>query len=163
MSQSSREAELRKNPAALGMAPQLQPAALAAAAFFLTLASLPSTTSAIECFVCNSANEPACENEPAETMLKNCSDQAKGSKYTACRKIDQNVDFEVNGLPPVKRVVRQCAEDGEPDRACYYKAGFGGRVNVCHCFEDKCNGAGVPAAAASVAAFGVLLALRVIA
>lgn len=145
------------------MAPQLQPAALAAAAFFLTLATLPSTTSAIECFVCNSATEPSCESEPAASMLKNCSDQSKGSKYSACRKIDENVDFEVNGLPAVKRVVRQCAVEGEPDRPCYYKAGFGGRVNVCHCFEDKCNSASVPAAAASVAAAGVLLALRVFA
>uniref|UniRef100_A0A131XIZ8 Putative secreted protein n=1 Tax=Hyalomma excavatum TaxID=257692 RepID=A0A131XIZ8_9ACAR len=143
------------------MAPQLQPAALAAAAFFLTLATLPSTTSAIRCFVCNSATSAECENNPLPEMLTNCSDQSKGSKYSACRKIDENVDFEVNGLPAVKRVVRQCAVEGEPDRPCYYKAGFGGRVNVCHCFEDGCNSASVPAAAAGLAAVGVLLALRV--
>nr|DAA34554.1 TPA_exp: hypothetical secreted protein 108 [Amblyomma variegatum] len=143
------------------MAPQLQPAALAAAAFFLTLATLPSTTTAIECYVCNSADHPECESSPAMEMLKNCSEQSKGSKYSACRKIDENVDFEVNGLPAVKRVVRQCAVEGEPDRPCYYKAGYGGRVNVCHCFEDKCNSASLPAAAAGLAVAGVLLALRV--
>uniref|UniRef100_A0A1E1XUA7 Putative secreted protein n=1 Tax=Amblyomma sculptum TaxID=1581419 RepID=A0A1E1XUA7_AMBSC len=144
------------------MAPQLQPAALAAAAaFFLTLATLPSTTTAIECYQCSSALDPECENNPSIEMLKNCSDQSKGSKFTACRKIDENVDFEVNGLPAVKRVVRQCAVEGEPDRPCYYKAGYGGRVNVCHCFEDKCNSASLPAAAASLAVAGVLLALRV--
>lgn len=143
------------------MAPQLQPAALAAAAFFLTLATLPSTTTAIECFVCNSAENPQCESSPMPDMLKNCSEQSKGSKYSACRKIDENVDFEVNGLPAVKRVVRQCAVEGEPDRPCYYKAGYGGRVNVCHCFEDRCNSASLPAAAASLAVAGVLLALRV--
>uniref|UniRef100_A0A1E1X1R5 Putative secreted protein n=1 Tax=Amblyomma aureolatum TaxID=187763 RepID=A0A1E1X1R5_9ACAR len=143
------------------MAPQLQPAALAAAAFFLTLATLPSTTTAIECYVCNSASQPECENSPVAGFLQNCSDQSKGSKFSACRKIDENVDFEVNGLPAVKRVVRQCAVEGEPDRPCYYKAGYGGRVNVCHCFEDKCNSASLPAAAASLAAVGVLLALRV--
>uniref|UniRef100_A0A023GC97 Putative tpa exp: secreted protein n=1 Tax=Amblyomma triste TaxID=251400 RepID=A0A023GC97_AMBTT len=143
------------------MAPQLQPAALAAAAFFLTLATLPSTTTAIECYVCNSATEAECDGNPLPTMLKNCSDQSKGSKYSACRKIDENVDFEVNGLPAVKRVVRQCAVEGEPDRPCYYKAGYGGRVNVCHCFEDKCNSASLPAAAASLATACVLLALRV--
>uniref|UniRef100_A0A023FSX4 Putative tpa exp: secreted protein n=1 Tax=Amblyomma cajennense TaxID=34607 RepID=A0A023FSX4_AMBCJ len=143
------------------MAPQLQPAALAAAAFFLTLATLPSTTTAIECFVCSSANDAECENSPPDSMLKNCSDHSKGSKFTACRKIDENVDFEVNGLPAVKRVVRQCAVDGEPDRPCYYKAGYGGRVNVCHCFEDRCNSASLPTVAASLAVAGVLLALRV--
>ncbi|KAK8780470.1 uncharacterized protein LOC144114574 [Amblyomma americanum] len=143
------------------MAPQLQPAALAAAAFFLTLATLPSTTTAIACYQCNSLDNPECENNPLDSMVKNCSDQSKGSKFTACRKIDENVDFEVNGLPAVKRVVRQCAVEGEPDRPCYYKAGYGGRVNVCHCFEDRCNSASLPAAAASLAAAGVLLALRV--
>uniref|UniRef100_A0A224Y8F5 Uncharacterized protein n=1 Tax=Rhipicephalus zambeziensis TaxID=60191 RepID=A0A224Y8F5_9ACAR len=143
------------------MAPQLQPAALAAAAFFLTLATLPSTTSAIRCYECNSITSSDCDSNPQPEMLKNCSDQSKGSKYTACRKIDENVDFEVNGLPAVKRVVRMCAVEGEPDRPCYYKAGFGGRVNVCHCFEDACNSASVPAAAVGLAAVGVLLALRV--
>lgn len=144
------------------MAPQLQPAALAAAAaFFLTLATMPSTTSAIECYVCSSATNPDCENPPVTMNATKCSDLSKGSKYTACRKIDENVDFEVNGLPAVKRVIRQCAVEGEPDRPCYYKAGFGGRVNVCHCFEDKCNSASVPAAAVGLAAVGVLLALRV--
>lgn len=141
------------------MSPQLQQMALAAT--FLALVLLPSGCSAIECYVCNSMKDTGCDDNPAPEMLVNCSESREGSKYTACRKIDTNVDFEVNGLAPVKRVVRQCAVEGEHDRPCYYKAGFGGRVNVCHCFEAKCNGASglLPSLAASLVALPLTIGL----
>uniref|UniRef100_M4GYG8 Putative secreted salivary protein n=1 Tax=Antricola delacruzi TaxID=480319 RepID=M4GYG8_ANTDE len=105
------------------------------------LLALLQSTLAIECYVCNSLQDADCDASPNKEMLKNCSESRMGSMYSACRKIDVYVDFKVHELPPLKRVIRQCAIDAEPDRPCYYKAGFGGRVNVCHCFDTKCNGA----------------------
>ncbi|KAG8188670.1 hypothetical protein JTE90_003927 [Oedothorax gibbosus] len=40
---------------------------------------------------------------------------------------------------PTRRIIRQCASDVDKERPCYYRAGFGGRANVCDCFESKCN------------------------
>lgn len=141
------------------MQAKLQRAALAAV--LLTVVYLPTALGAIECYVCNSKDTPECVDKPDASHLKNCSEMEKGSMYTACRKMDINVDFPVNGLPEQKRVVRQCAVVGEPDRPCYYKAGFGGRVNVCHCFDNKCNGAGLPGlAGAALLALPLLIVLQ---
>lgn len=134
------------------------------AATLVAFLALLDAADAIECYVCNSMNEPECDGTPPSAMLKNCSDARRGSRYTACRKIDQFVDFHVHELPPQKRVIRQCAVEGEHERPCYYKAGFGGRVNVCHCFESKCNSApaqhrSLGAAALASAAFILLLRL----
>nr|AAY66937.1 hypothetical protein [Ixodes scapularis] len=135
--------------------------AAALAAVLLTVVYLPTALGAIECYVCNSKDTPEWVDKPDASHLKNCSEMEKGSMYTACRKMDINVDFPVNGLPEQKRVVRQCAVVGEPDRPCYYKAGFGGRVNVCHCFDNKCNGAGLPGlAGAAVLALPLLIFLQ---
>ncbi|XP_064458771.1 UPAR/Ly6 domain-containing protein crok-like [Ornithodoros turicata] len=111
------------------------------AATVLVFLTLLQSTLAIECYVCNSLKDPECDGAPNKDMLKNCSEARMGSMYSACRKIDVYVDFKVHELPPLKRVIRQCAMEAEPDRPCYYKAGFGGRVNVCHCFDPKCNSA----------------------
>lgn len=140
------------------MQAKLQRAALAAV--LLTVVYLPSVLGGIECYDCNSKDHPDCIDNPAPYLV-NCSESHKGSKHTACRKMDINVDFPVNGLPEQKRVVRQCAIEGEPDRPCYYKAGFGGRVNVCHCFENGCNGAGlVGLASAALLALPLLTLVR---
>ena len=37
------------------------------------------------------------------------------------------------------RVIRQCAYEEDGDKRCYFKAGFGGKMNVCFCSENLCN------------------------
>ncbi|XP_054706147.1 uncharacterized protein LOC129216029 [Uloborus diversus] len=94
----------------------------------------------IECYTCRSETDPDCgSGTPDAKYLKNCSTIRQGPKYRACRKIENYVDFEVLNQKPTKRIIRQCAVDVDVDRPCYYRAGFGGRANVCDCFEDKCN------------------------
>jgi hypothetical protein len=39
------------------------------------------------------------------------------------------------------RVIRQCAMEGDIKKPCYYRAGFGGRINACFCDKDLCNSA----------------------
>lgn len=39
-----------------------------------------------------------------------------------------------------ERTVRQCASNPyDPDRPCYFRSGFGGKINVCNCEGEKCN------------------------
>jgi hypothetical protein len=48
--------------------------------------------------VCNSHTDSECSKETLpEEYKKDCADQIDGSKYVMCRKIVQNIDFEVNG------------------------------------------------------------------
>ncbi|KAF8794020.1 uncharacterized protein LOC129958695 [Argiope bruennichi] len=94
----------------------------------------------IECYNCRSETDPDCTGEaPDQKYLTNCSTLKEGPKYIACRKIENYVDFAVLGQQPTRRIIRQCAADVDRDRPCYYRAGFGGRANVCDCFESKCN------------------------
>nr|ADY39540.1 hypothetical secreted protein [Hottentotta judaicus] len=114
--------------------------------FMLTILHL-ATASENEpavCYVCNTFTDENCERgNLSPKHLKNCSDFKMGSKYTACRIIEQNVDFKMLNMEPNSRIIRQCSEwDGA--RPCYYRGGFGGRVNVCHCKGEGCNSADIP-------------------
>lgn len=116
------------------------------------------TGEAIECYDCRSEVNPGCETAaPDIKYITNCSNLKEGPKYQACRKIDEWVDFKVLDQEPTRRVVRQCASDVERDRPCYYRAGYGGRVNVCDCFDDKCNTASFVFSSATSIAFCLLM------
>ncbi|GFS82255.1 uncharacterized protein NPIL_576631 [Nephila pilipes] len=107
---------------------------------FLFLLSEVTIGNCIECYDCRSETDPDCQTDtPDVKYLTNCSTLKEGPKYVACRKIENYVDFAVLGQQPTKRIIRQCAADVDYERPCYYRAGFGGRANVCDCFESKCN------------------------
>ncbi|GIY96349.1 protein quiver [Caerostris extrusa] len=104
------------------------------------LLSVVNIANGIECYNCRSEVDPDCTDEtPDVKYLTNCSALKEGPKFVACRKIENYVDFAVLGQQPTKRIIRQCAADVDYDRPCYYRAGFGGRANVCDCWESKCN------------------------
>jgi len=110
----------------------------------IVLAATIYTVSSISCYVCNSREDPECDTNPADTArnyLKDCKELKDGAKFDRCRKINQWVDFEVDGLKPHKRVIRSCGWNQTNERYCYYRAGFGGRQEVCTCNVDQCNGA----------------------
>lgn len=117
---------------------------------------------AIKCFECNSHNDSRCGVDPVPDLLKkDCSEHANGLKYTMCRKIVQNIEFEVNGNPPDLRVIRSCGwDDSSYKGRCYQRSGFGGRQEVCSCLEDYCNGSvTVSTSLALVTCTGLLLAV----
>lgn len=80
---------------------------------------------------------------PPNDLSVECGDHKHGVTYTFCRKITQIIEFAVNNLPPDNRVIRGCGwDDSSYKNACYQRAGFGGRQEVCACSTDNCNGAG---------------------
>ncbi|XP_055637615.1 uncharacterized protein LOC129776169 [Toxorhynchites rutilus septentrionalis] len=98
---------------------------------------------AIKCFVCNSAEDSQCAYDiPPVDMQTDCDTYKDGNKYTFCRKIIQSIEFSVNNLPADTRVIRGCGWDESSYKGkCYQRSGFGGRQEVCACYEDNCNGA----------------------
>lgn len=45
-------------------------------------------------------------------------------------------------MEPDTRVIRLCGwDDSSYKGRCYQRAGFGGRQEVCACYEDECNNA----------------------
>jgi len=63
-----------------------------------------------------------------------------GKQFHLCRKITTIIDFDVNGNKATERIKRTCGyENSTYDEVCYYRAGLGGRVNVCSCKEAECN------------------------
>lgn len=45
-------------------------------------------------------------------------------------------------MPPDSRVIRGCGYDDTSYKGrCYQRSGFGGRQEVCACYEDNCNAA----------------------
>lgn len=48
----------------------------------------------------------------------------------------------VSIVPPDSRVIRGCGwDDSAYKNKCYQRSGFGGRLEVCACANDNCNGA----------------------
>ncbi|XP_022238192.1 uncharacterized protein LOC111085146 [Limulus polyphemus] len=118
-----------------------------------------NTSLAIQCYLCNSKYQEGCDEVADDTYLKNCSELKEGPKYVGCRKIDQWIDFEMLGESKNKRIIRQCALDTE-EKDCYYRAGYGSRTNICHCFEDKCNAAAELSVTAGIIMLGVFSLIR---
>ncbi|XP_046405926.1 uncharacterized protein LOC124170917 [Ischnura elegans] len=107
----------------------------------LGLSMLAHQGSAIVCYECNSHKDPRCAEEVLpDELLKNCSENVKGSQYILCRKIVQTIDFVVNENPPDSRTIRSCGSNNASySDSCYSRGGFGGRQEVCTCMTDKCN------------------------
>ncbi|XP_049876450.1 uncharacterized protein LOC126374040 [Pectinophora gossypiella] len=97
--------------------------------------------SPIMCYECNSAINSFCsEKMLPESLKRNCSEHDRGVTHTLCRKIVQHVDYGVNGQLPASRVIRSCGWDETKYKgACYHRAGYGGRQEVCSCTTDFCN------------------------
>lgn len=113
-----------------------------AIASFLFLVLLVHQGYAIRCFECNSHNDTRCSMPlPPDDLTVECGDHKHGVQYTFCRKITQIIEFSVNNLPPDERVIRACGWDDTSYKGrCYNRAGFGGRQEVCACYDDLCNG-----------------------
>jgi len=121
----------------------------------------PEFVSAIQCWKCNSREDPGCgdpfENNTYYKVDCDKQDQRKhlpDVKATMCRKIRQKVNGQW-------RVIRDCARVGEPgvggdERFCTHEMGtFNIYAEVCTCArKDGCNSADrlslPPAAAAAV-------------
>ncbi|XP_053694588.1 uncharacterized protein LOC128742288 [Sabethes cyaneus] len=114
---------------------------------------------AIKCYVCNSAEDSQCSYDiPPSEMQTDCDTYKDGNKYTFCRKIIQSIEFSVNNLPPDTRVIRGCGWDESTYKGkCYQRSGFGGRQEVCACYEDNCN-----SATSLQATVGLLLAATIV-
>lgn len=123
---------------------------------------------AINCFQCNSVNDTGCdykENIP-NNYNKPCPERnvATGKLYSLCRKIDQTVEYEVNGrnyhpniilvysiklilirnafksVSADKRTIRSCGYlDYAYENKCLTRSGYGGTQIVCSCSGDGCN------------------------
>ncbi|CAK1587266.1 unnamed protein product [Parnassius mnemosyne] len=108
---------------------------------FLLICGFIGYGSAIMCYECNSALNSFCsEAELPDNLKINCSEHDRGVKHTLCRKIVQYVDHAVNGKLPESRVIRSCGWDETRYKgACYHRAGYGGRQEVCSCTSDFCN------------------------
>ncbi|GFT03241.1 uncharacterized protein TNCV_3610961 [Trichonephila clavipes] len=104
--------------------------------------------SCLKCHVCSSGNpgQEDCMNvNPSDTKyLQECN----GPTNASCRIQEQWIEFEVLRQKSEKRTIRQCASNAyDPSRPCYYRAGFGGKTNVCNCLGDGCNSASQTTAA----------------
>jgi len=113
--------------------------------FCIAFLGLLATGSALQCFVCNSFQDPACEDEfPAESgalqgaFLKDCETQTEdGTALTPfCRKTEMNV-YEANST----RIQRDCGYDRREGYDCYQKRSEDYVVTVCQCDEEMCNSA----------------------
>ncbi|XP_058125120.1 uncharacterized protein LOC131281739 [Anopheles ziemanni] len=113
---------------------------------------------AIRCYECNSADDSSCTHDvPPETMSVDCTEHKGGLAYKYCRKIVQIIEFPVNNLPPDTRIIRECGYDESTYKGkCYQRSGFGGRQEVCACYEDNCNGASSLSVTFGVLLFGAI-------
>ncbi|GIY67457.1 uncharacterized protein CDAR_522881 [Caerostris darwini] len=115
--------------------------------FYLTIHSV----SCLKCHVCSSGTpgqEDCLSIDPTQTKyLTEC----HGPMNASCRIQEQWIEFEVLRQKSDKRTIRQCASTPfDPSRPCYYRAGFGGKTNVCNCLGDGCNEAARTTAAATL-------------
>lgn len=124
----------------------------------LLIAVFVNKGDAIRCFECNSADDSTCTHDvPPDSMSVDCNDHKEGNKYSFCRKIVQIIEFPVNNLPPDTRVIRGCGwDDSSYKGTCYQRSGFGGRQEVCACYEDNCNGASSLSVTFGVLLFGAI-------
>lgn len=124
----------------------------------LVIAVFINKGDAIRCFECNSAEDLTCSHDnPPDSMSVDCNDHKDGNKYTFCRKIVQIIEFPVNNLPPDNRVIRGCGWDESSYKGkCYQRSGFGGRQEVCACYDDNCNGASTLSVTFGVLLFGAV-------
>jgi len=104
--------------------------------------------SCLQCHVCSSiqAGQEDCHDVASsdKKYLQMCQEPANAS----CRIQEQWIEFEVLKQSHDKRVIRQCAStEFDSNRPCYYRAGFGGKTNVCNCIGDGCNSASRTASA----------------
>ncbi|XP_063700288.1 uncharacterized protein LOC134830667 [Culicoides brevitarsis] len=118
----------------------LQSVAIASIIFLVVLVQ---SGIAIRCYECNSHNDSRCAMDiPPEELSIDCEEHKSGVKYTFCRKTTQVIEFSVNNLPPDSRIIRGCGwDDSNYKGRCYQRSGFGGRQEVCACYDDNCNSA----------------------
>jgi len=96
--------------------------------FIILLALIPSITT-LQCYVCNSNEDPTCANGENLNKFKQ---QCYQTVEPYCRKISQTVNKETS-------IVRACGSKIGA-KACYKTAGLN-HANVCSCNTDLCNNA----------------------
>lgn len=66
-------------------------------------------------------------------------------------------------VPADSRVIRGCGwDDSSYKNKCYQRSGFGGRLEVCACENDNCNGAESISAKSVIAVLCPLAVLAVL-
>lgn len=130
----------------------------------------------IRCFECNSNQDPKCADDiPPAYLSVDCTTMSaqKGVKHTLCRKIKQDIEFDINSckfswiqcnsiewclkyseyfifssatVKKESRIIRSCGWiDSKWTNSCYAKGGLGGRQEICSCTKDFCNDASISA------------------
>uniref|UniRef100_A0A336MDL6 CSON014534 protein n=1 Tax=Culicoides sonorensis TaxID=179676 RepID=A0A336MDL6_CULSO len=141
----------------------LQSIAIASIVFLIVLVQQASAAQ-LSCYICTSYNETRCKDDVLpDEFKKNCGTfkhpDGQYREYSICRKIVQTIEFAVNGLEPETRVIRSCGWDNSTYQGrCYQRAGFGGRQEVCGCFDNYCNGANSHSLVFGVTILSVVLA-----
>lgn len=116
------------------------------------------TCDGLYCYVCNSLDHTACEDEFDEKRAMaagfntSCPEPEEPGFRALCRKTHQTVLEEV-------RIIRSCGF-ANSSRDCEGSRNKEVIVTSCQCFEDNCNSAGLPEMAP--AALLLAAALRVI-
>ncbi|CAL4187149.1 unnamed protein product, partial [Meganyctiphanes norvegica] len=109
---------------------------------YLALLGFVATSSALDCFVCNSYTDGACadefkpESKALQTaFLKTCDPKADNATSDPfCRKVLMDAHN-------FTRIQRDCGYERREDYDCYQKRSEDYVVTVCQCDEDNCNGA----------------------
>jgi len=137
--------------------------------------------SSLQCIICNSVTDEKCghgSDVDLKKYLKDCDETYKiadtndtfrrqlptlpeKETFKLCRKMVTTVDFAVNKNPAQERVKRTCGWDTSEVKyndMCYYRAGLGGRITVCTCQADKCNGSPIMKDS-SILLFGLVVAV----
>jgi len=123
----------------------------------LVLAIFVVGGSTLRCYICSSQSQKNCGHgtDVDSGYVKECKEEdgnpplgtfPNGTKreYTLCRKMVTKVDFDVNGNKATDSagiIKRACGyDDDKYVGECYYRGGLGGRIDVCTCTKDSCNG-----------------------
>ncbi|KFB46454.1 AGAP008113-PA-like protein [Anopheles sinensis] len=124
----------------------------------LLIAIFVNNGDAIRCYECNSAHDSSCAYDiPPNSTSVECNVPKRNQTYKYCRKIVQIIEFPVNNLPPDTRIIRECGYDESAYKGtCYQRSGYGGRQEVCACYEDNCNGASSLSVTFGVLLFGAI-------
>jgi len=107
----------------------------------IVLLAIVGTAVALDCFECNSEDDPACQDEfqtnstaLQNAFIKTC--PVKDGMEPFCRKMRMDIYIE-NEV----RIQRDCGYKRREDKLCYQKRSDDYIIDTCQCDEDLCNNA----------------------
>jgi len=107
----------------------------------IVLLAIVGTAVALDCFTCNSEDDPACQDEfqTNSTALQNAfitTCEEKEGQTVFCRKMKMDIYIE-NEV----RIQRDCGYKRREDKDCYQKRSDDYIIDTCQCDTDLCNDA----------------------